>query len=207
MKRIARYSIFLIIGIAAIWVTKNWWEDSMEKDRLTAETALIQKQINHTSKLVVTELSYAKVYTYENTRDMGWSFFDVKKKALVISEPKVQISYDLRELAYDLLEETKTIRITKIPEPEINIDPNLNYYSIEDYALNRFKARDFNKIRKEIIREIEKEVRNDAEINNSQNRLLSELSNIYVLSNSLGWKLVYNGNEINSTKELNKVLF
>ena len=37
---------------------------------------------------------------------------------------------------------------------------------------------------------------------NAQNRLLSELSKILILTNTMGWTLKYDGNEIKTTQEL-----
>jgi hypothetical protein len=43
---------------------------------------------------------------------------------------------------------------------------------------------------------LEKEVKNSTLYSNAQNRLISELSKIYFLTNSLGWTLEYNGNAV-----------
>ena len=41
---------------------------------------------------------------------------------------------------------------------------------------------------------------------NAQNRLLAELANIYVVTNTLGWTLQYNATPINSSQELKTLL-
>lgn len=206
MSRRLKFVFFIAVIALCFWGISSWMEGRREKEDLVAQTALIRNQIEHTSKLVVTELSYAKVYTYENTRKYGWDFFNAQKKAIVISEPKVQISYDLKQLKYDLDPKSKSINLTYIPEPEININPNLNFYNIQDEVLNRFEAKDYNKIQKDIVSKIRSEILADPELKNAQNRLLSELSTIYVMTNSMGWTLVYEDNKINSTKELEYIL-
>ncbi|MGB5983209.1 MAG: DUF4230 domain-containing protein [Nonlabens sp.] len=206
MRSKIKIIILLILTAIVSWAIYSWLEDNRKEEELIAQTALIRNQIEHTSKLVVTELSYAKVYTYENSRKYGWDFFSVQKKALVISEPKVQISYDLKKLTYELEPESKSIYLTHIPEPEININPQLTFYSIQDEVLNRFEAKDYNKIRNDVTAKIRKDILADPELKNAQNRLLTELSSIYVLTNSMGWTLIYEDNKINSTKELDYIL-
>ena len=41
---------------------------------------------------------------------------------------------------------------------------------------------------------------------NAENRLLAELANIYVVTNTLGWTLQYNATPINSSQELKTLL-
>ena len=209
MSRKLKFLLFIILVAVAFYSVSSWLEGRENESRLMEQTSLLQKQIEHTSKLVVTEIQYAKVFSYKNTRQFGWNYWDVfgvPKKALIISEAKAQISYDLRQLKYELDPGNKTIFLTQLPPPEITINPDIRFYEIEDYPLNKFSAQDYNKIKKGITEKIRKEVLADPEMNNAQNRLLSELSNIYILSRSMGWKLVYQGENINSTKELKSFL-
>ena len=78
---------------------------------------------------------------------------------------------------------------------------------MDDGILNKFEGRDINKMERQITAKIKEDILKDEVIKNAQNRLLTELSNIYLLSSSMGWKLVYNDTEINSTKEMNAILF
>ena len=41
---------------------------------------------------------------------------------------------------------------------------------------------------------------------NAENRLIAELSNIYVAVNTLGWTLKYDTTEINDSQELRNIL-
>ncbi|AZQ44760.1 DUF4230 domain-containing protein [Nonlabens ponticola] len=185
----------------------NWISDSNnEQEQLDAQTALILKQVNNVSKLVVTEAQFAKVYTYENTRSYGWDFYSSRKTALIISNASVQIAYDLRKLEVEVDEDSKTIEIKSIPEPEIKVDPDLTFYNLENGLTNKFEAKDLNTIKKRIKKDIIEKVRKDQILANAENRLLSELSQIYLLSSVYGWKLEYDGTEVNSEKELKYLL-
>jgi hypothetical protein len=40
---------------------------------------------------------------------------------------------------------------------------------------------------------------------NAKNRLVSELQKIYILTNSMGWTLEYDGNQIKSSDEMESI--
>lgn len=201
-------SIFLGVAITLVVVLMyNYYSDrSNETERLIAQTALIEKQVRNVSKLVVTEATYAKVYTYENTKSYGWDFYSSEKRALIISNAKVQIAYDLRKMNFQIDENAKTIRVLNIPPPEIKIDPDLTYYNLDNGLTNRFEARDFNKMKSQITKDLRGKISKSEIVNNAENRLLSELSQLYILTESLGWKLEYDGSAIKSDSDWSAVL-
>jgi len=207
MKDIYKYIISGLIAVAIFYLGSRLLDRNEDRELLLAQTALIQKEIKNTSKLVVTEMKYAKVFTYEDAKSYGWDFFKSQKSAIIISNAEAQISYDLKKLKYELDPESKTIFITYIPQPEIKVNPHLDYFKMDDGILNKFEAKDINKINRQIEAKLKDDIKKDEVIKNAQNRLLTELSNIYLLSSSMGWKLVYNDTEINSTKEMNSILF
>ena len=72
------------------------------------------------------------------------------KKAIVVVNAEVSIAYDLSKLDYEIDENNKILRIKTIPEEEISINPDLEYYDIQSNFLNPFEAEDYNAI-KEIV--------------------------------------------------------
>ena len=207
MKDIFKYVISVFIAVGIFYFVSSLLERNRDKEQLIAETALIEKEINNVSKLVVTEMKYAKVYNYENTKSYGWDFFQSQKTALIISNATAQVSYDLKKLNYKIDAPNKTIIIKYIPKPEVIIDPNLTFYQMDNGLLNRFESKDYNTINRKIKTDLKEEIEKDAVMKNAQNRLLSELSSLYIISNSMGWKLVYKNTEINSAKEMDNILF
>ncbi|WP_240642430.1 DUF4230 domain-containing protein [Nonlabens xiamenensis] len=209
MKSIKHYIFGALLMLLAVVIFRSCYDDHSEKQRLEAETALITQQISNVSKLVVTEMTYAKVYTYENTKSYGWEYFvrqESTKSALIISNAKAQIAYDLKELKYEIDPDQKTIYLTYLPEPELKIDPNLTFYKMDNGFLNSFNASDINTIKKQITTDLRKQINASPVMDNAQNRLLSELSGIYLVTNSMGWTLIYNDTEVNSTKEMGSLL-
>lgn len=169
---------------------------------LEYDTNLIQAQIKNVGKLVVTEGHFAEVITYKDQQKYLLDLLSFEKKALVIVNADVTVSFDLSKITYKIDAPNKTLTIQDIPEEEIKIYTDLKYYDIEQSQLNAFTAEDYNKINKTVRANLAKKIEKSSLKTNAKNRLVSELSTILILTKSLGWKLQYSGNEINDEKEL-----
>ncbi|GHA25919.1 hypothetical protein GCM10007103_03970 [Salinimicrobium marinum] len=166
-----------------------------ERDRLEANTALIQEQIKNVGKLVVTEGTFSQVYTYNDSKKFYLDVLSARKKALIVVNATATVAYDFSKLEVELDEENKTVIIKHIPEEEISINPDIKYYDVTQDYLNQFDASDFNKIKQRINKSMREKVENSTLKSNAKNRLISELQKIYILTNTLGWTLQYNNEE------------
>ena len=98
--------------------------------------------------------------------------------------------------------DNKTIRIAQIPEPEIKIHPDFEYYDVTADYFNPFSAEDYNAIKRNVNAALLRKIEASSLKSNAENRLISELSRIYVLTNSLGWTLVYGDTPIDAPQQL-----
>lgn len=197
-------NIFLGIVIAFVIVFGlRYCEDRKDnREQLEANTALIQKELKNVGKLIVTEGSYAQVFTYNDSKDLLYGLLDARKRALVVVNAKATIAYDLSKVNKVVDENTKTVIITGIPEPELSINPNIQYYDITQDYLNQFTASDYNKIKQRIEKSLRKKIEASELRTNAENRLISELQKIYILTNSMGWTLRYNSKVVESETDL-----
>tara|TARA_R110000822_G_scaffold30085_2_gene87971 strand:- start:451 stop:753 length:303 start_codon:yes stop_codon:yes gene_type:complete len=69
-----------------------------EKEQLEANTELIQKELKNVGKLIVTEGSYAQVFTFEDWKKFYLDVFSARNKALVVVNAKATIAYDLSKI-------------------------------------------------------------------------------------------------------------
>ncbi len=200
-------NIFLGIVIAFVIVFGlRYCEDRKDKrETLEANTSLIQKELKNVGKLIVTEGSYAQVFTYNDSKDLFYGLLDAKKKALIVVNAKASIAYDLSKVNTNVDEATKTVTITNIPEPELSINPNIQYYDITQDYLNQFTASDYNKIKSRVEKSLRKKIEASELRTNAENRLISELQKIYILTNSMGWTLKYNSTVVENEAELQKL--
>ena len=200
-------NILLGIVIAFVIVFGLRYCENKKENReiLEANTALIQKELKNVGKLIVTEGSYAQVFTYNDSKDLMYGLFDARKKALIVINAKATIAYDLSEVKTDIDETTKTVTITNIPEPELSINPNIQYYDVTQDYLNQFTASDYNKIKSRVEKSLKKKIEASELRTNAENRLISELQKIYILTNSMGWTLKYNSTVVENEAELQKL--
>ena len=124
-----------------------------------------------------------------------------EKKALIIVNADVTVSYDLHQMKYDIDEKNKTITILSIPKEEIKISPDIKFYDVEQSQMNQFTGDDYNKINKSVKANLAKKIEKSSLKSNAQNRLISELSKMLILTNTMGWKLRYEGKVIESEKD------
>ncbi len=194
-----------VIAVIIVFGLRYCEHNKDQKEQLEANTALIQKELKNVGKLIVTEGSYAQVFTYEDWKKFYLDVFSARKKALVVVNAKATIAYDLSKIKTEVNQETKTVTITHIPEPELNINPNIEYYDVKQDYLNQFKAEDYNKIKKQVESSLRKKIEASELVTNAENRLISELQKIYILTSSMGWTLQYQSETIEDEADLEKI--
>ena len=173
---------------------------------LDYNTNLIQQQIVNVGKLVVTEGHFAEVITYKNQEKYLMDMLSFEKKALIIVNADVTVAYDLHQMKYDIDEKNKTITILSIPKEEIKISPDLQFYDVEQSKLNPFTGDDYNKINKLVKANLAKKIEKSSLKANAKNRLISELSKMLILTNTMNWKLQYEGKTIENEKDLSQTI-
>lgn len=196
-----RNRILLLIAIvAAIILSFRFCEfKKQDTSSLTNDTNLIQQQILNVGKLIVTEGHFSEVLTYKDTQEYLGGIVSFDKKALLVVNAEVTVGYDLHLLKYDIDSIAKTVTLVNIPLEEIKISPDIKFYDVEQSKLNPFTGDDYNKISVQAKASIAKKIEKSTLKSNAQNRLISELSKMLILTNSMGWKLIYKGNPV--TKE------
>ena len=197
--------LYTIILILVVLFAYRFVFNDKDKTILQENSALIQEQIRNVSKLVVTEGHFSQVFTYKNSKAIFANLVNVEKKALVVVNADVTVSYDLSQIKYELDEKSKTLKILSIPKEEININPDFEYYDVTADFLNPFQAEDYNKIKDKVKGQLMKKIEASNLKSNAQNRLISELSKFYILTNSLGWTLQFEGNSIKSSDDLQNI--
>jgi len=192
----ALIAAFIALGI-------NYFVDRINTQKTELQSSdLILDQIKNVGKLVVTEGHFSEVITYKDAKKYYLDILTAEKKAIVVVNAGVTVSYDLSKIEHEIDQTTKTLTITHIPEAEININPDIKYHDLEEDFFNQFNPEDHNLIRKEVIQQLNEKIEASTLKSNAENRLVSELQKLYILTNSLGWKLVYKGNSITNSEQL-----
>jgi len=180
------------ITLVVLFSFKYCGDKKETKIVLKENSRLIQEQINNVGKLIVTEGHFSQVFTYKKSKDIFGDLLSVEKKALVIVNAEVTIAYDLSKISFEVDEVNKRLIIMSVPNQEIKINPDLEYYDVQADYLNPFRAKDYNDIKNTVKTTLSKKIEASELKTNAKNRLISELSKFYILTNSLGWTLQYN---------------
>lgn len=189
----------LLIVVLGFFTIKYFTSDSESATEYNSN--LIQEQIKNVGKLVVTEGHFSQVLTYKDKDSYFGGMISFDKKALVVVNSDVTVAYDLRQMKYDIDEKNKTISIVSIPKEEIKISPDIQYYDLEQSKFNEFTGEDFNKITKKVKADLAAKIGKSTLKSNAQNRLISELSKLLLITHSVGWKVEYKGQEVTSEKQ------
>ena len=198
--------IYGAVSVLLLFLIYEFWDSKIsERNSLEESSALIQQQIKNVGKLIVTEGTFSQVYTYKDSRNFYLDVLSAEKKALIIVNAKATVAYDLSKLEVEIDEEERKVIITKIPEEEISIYPDIQYYDVSQDYLNQFKAEDYNTVKRKVSKSIRQKVEKSALKTNAENRLISELQKIFILTSTLGWTLEYKDQEFKESEALEKL--
>lgn len=194
---------YLLLGlIALVWLLFFYFKQKDKNEKVEESSKLILEQVNQVGKLVVTEGNFSEVFNYKSSKEIFGSLLTAEKKALVVVNAKVTVSFDLSKMQYQIDEKNKVLRILSIPEEEIAIYPEFEYYDVQDDYFNEFEAKDYNAIKEKVNASLKKKIEASTLKTNAKERLLTELTKFYVLTSSLGWTLVYEEKVIQNEEDL-----
>lgn len=205
MAEIRKWMVVLLAALV-LFFGYHYFSGAQNTTTITHETALIQQQIKNVGKLVVTEGHFAEVLTYKDHKQYLGNLVSFDKKALVIINAEVTVSFDLRKIEYRIDAPNKRLLLTHIPEEEIKISPDIKYYDVEQSAFNNFTGEDYNKINTLARASLAKKIARSSLKANARNRLVSELAKVLVVTRLMGWTLVYNGTAVDSEQSIDKSL-
>ena len=192
----------VVITLSIILGVNYFYKRNTNTKILKESSSLIREQVSNVGKLIVTEGHFSEVYRYEDSQEIFGNLITAEKKALVVVNADVAIAYDLGKMQYEIDSLNRVLRILNIPNPEVKISPDLEYYNIKQDYFNPFSSDDYNSIKDNVNIILNKKIEASSLKKNAENRLLSELSKFFILTNSLGWKLEYQNKPINKLTEL-----
>lgn len=193
--------IYLVVFALIIFLGYQYFTRHNDTSTIEYDTDLIQTQIKNVGKLVVTEGHFAEVLTYKDKKQTYIPGLSFDKKAIVVINADVTVAFDLSQIKYDIDSENKILTIINIPKEEIKINPDLKYYDTQSSTFNEFNAEDYNKINAVVKKNLAKKIEKSSLKNNAKNRLISELSKMLVLTNTMGWTLKYEETIIKKEKD------
>lgn len=136
----------LLLGIViGLWIMGLF---SNKDARVTEQdsTVLLEK-ITKVAKLVTVEGYFSEMYSYKDYYKID--IWPLRKKALLRVKARVTAGVDLEDMAFDVDEDQKVIRLNNLPKAEIlYMETDFDYYDLSEGAFNNFAEKDHTDLQK-----------------------------------------------------------
>lgn len=192
----------LVLGAIATYWAYTFFQKKRGKELTTHQSTVLLQQIKSVCKLITVEGDFAEIYKYENTKERFLSLVSSKKKALIVINAKAHIGYDLKKIRMHSDTDKRRIILTSFPQPEIlSIQPELEFYDIQNGLFNSFKPDDLTTLNQEAKKHIEDKIPESGLMETARKEALQSVLLIEKIVETIGWKLDYSALEIGETEK------
>lgn len=197
---------FIIGGLVVLGIT-TYIKHIKNKKKISSQSIILLDKIKKVCKFITVEGDFAEIYHYEDVKERFLKLVSSRKKALVVINAKAYVGFDFNKVSLESHQDTKTVIITRFPQPEIlSIETNLNYYDKKDGYFNKFEAADLTTLSEEAKQHILEKVPESGLFNIAKQEALESLQLIENMVQTIGWKLDYESLflDIKNVKKINK---
>lgn len=202
------YTTLIAVVLAFLLGVAVFWGFSQNSRTITEQNAtVLLEQVRKVTKLVTVEGDVSEVFNSTNNREVTLYLplparFSFRKEAMVQVQGKVLVGYNLEEMAVDIDGETRVLRLSNLPEPEIlAIDQNLTFKNLEESWFNSFTAEDYSAMSREAKEVMRKEVAKSQLLESARLEGNSLIETISLLAQSMGYRVELEGNPYPETVE------
>lgn len=192
----------LILGAIIMYWLFSLFRKKKKRELTEYQSTVLLEKIKSVCKLISVEGDFAEIYKYENTKERFMSLVSSKKKALIVINAKAQIGYDLQKIFMHSDNEKKTIVLINFPEPEvISIEPELEFYDIQNGLFNAFSPNDLTSLNKEAKKHILEKIPESGLMDTAKREALEAVLLIEKIVETIGWKLDYSALQLNDKQK------
>ena len=192
MDSILEVFLGLILGAILMYWLFSLFGKKKNKELTEHQSTVLLERIKSVCKLISVEGDFAEIYRYENTKERFLSLVSSKKKALIVINAKAQIGYDLQKILMHADIDKKKIIMTNFPEPEvISIEPELEFYDIQNGLFNTFTPNDLTSLNKEARKHIMEKIPESGLMDTATREALEAVLLVEKIVETIGWKLDY----------------
>lgn len=187
MKKYIFLGIGLLLGIVLTFLLMRQFQEN----RISDHSHVIAYEIKRMNKMVVAEQNFSEIYSHKNSRSLPFirDYFSFDKSVLLIVNAKVQATYDLNQLDIEIDDNNNKIIINSIPDLELQVYPDVQFYDLEQSRFNTFKKDELNQVKQNAIKEIEKKIDRNKLEQEAKEQLLQNLLDLYLLARAYDWEI------------------
>lgn len=202
MDSIVEVFLGLILGAITMYWMFSLFRKKKSKELTEHQSTVLLEKIKSVCKLISVEGDFAEIYKYENTKEHFMSLVSSKKKALIVINAKAQIGYDLQKIFMHADNDKKKIILTNFPEPQvISIEPELEFYDIQNGLFNTFTPKDLTSLNKEAKKHILEKIPESGLMDTAKREALEAVLIIDKIVETIGWKLDYTALKISDKQK------
>jgi len=195
----------LILGAILMYWFFSLFRKKKNKEITEHQSVVLLERIKSVCKLISVEGDFAEIYKYENTKEHFMSLVSSTKKALIVINAKAQIGYDLQKILMHANNEKKQIILTNFPEPQVlSIEPELEFYDIQNGLFNAFTPSDLTSLNQEAIKHIKEKIPQSGLMETARKEAMEAVLLIEKLVETIGWSVDYSALQLKE-KELGKL--
>lgn len=183
MKNLFSIVIAVLIGGFAMHLYHKKGDGSQKE-----QVDIITEKIQEVNKLITLETNFSEVYTLDQNQKL-FEIIPIKKSAIVIARAKVYIAYNLEKMEYNINPNTKTVTLSSIPDPEIIVDPALEFYDFKANLIP-FTKEELNRLNERATILLREEAQKEHILALAKQNLQNNLEKIYVVANHYKWDLI-----------------
>ncbi|MGY3794025.1 DUF4230 domain-containing protein [Aquimarina sp. 433] len=192
--------LFIGLLIGAILAYFIFARFSAVKKRASVQTqsTILMEKIRSVCKLVTVEGDFAEIYHYESVKEKFFNIIRGKKKALILIDAKAHVGFDLSKIKLESDTKNKKIILTQFPQAKLlTIETDFKYYDKKEGWLNPMTSNDLTDINQEAKQFIIDKIPQSGLIEAAGKELLTVISLMETVAESIGWKLDYSALELN----------
>ncbi|MDB4581507.1 DUF4230 domain-containing protein, partial [Draconibacterium sp.] len=180
----------LILGLAGgIAITSFFFKKKSER-HIKEQSVLLLDKIKQVCKLITVEGEFSELFSHRDEKNLFFKLVQLEKKALIIIKAKVLIGFDLTKINIEINSNSKQVKLSSFPEPEIlSIDSDIEYYDVQKGIINKFSEADLTNLNKKSKEFIRDKVERSHLIAIAKNQANDTISVIRQLIESVGWEL------------------
>ncbi|WP_372944718.1 DUF4230 domain-containing protein [Muriicola sp.] len=191
----------LILGAITMYWVYSFFRKRQNRETTERQSTVLLERIKSVCKLISVEGDFAEIYKYENRRERFLSLVSSTKKALIVINAKAHIGYDLQQIDLRADAANKKIILANFPQPQVlSIEPNLEFYDIQNGLFNAFKPNDLTALNQEAIQHIREKIPKSGLMDTARREALEAVLLMSKLVETIGWKLDYSALELRESE-------
>jgi len=187
-KNIAAIVALVLVFGLGIFAAKKYYQ--FGEIVATQNSQVLLERMKSVAKIVAIEGYFSEIYTHEDYYNFDLSPF--RKKALLRVKAKVSVGYDLENMKIEANDVTKTISISRVPDPKIlSIDHDVDYYDIQEGTFNSFSEQELTELNRRAKKFIEEKAKSDelGLLPAAEEQKLKMIESIKMIANTAGYEV------------------